>query len=258
LITKEDTGGIELTWGNAEAVVRMTEMMARREGFGAVLADGVGKAVERIGKNSKDYAIAIAGQSLAYHEPRMSGALATAMIADANPAHHMDFGFQANMENGLRFGTDPALQTPKLEPMGDWDKKGPMYAIGVKYHMVFNSAGLCALYTLNGGWVPLAELLAGVTGWDLSWTETLQTGHRIATLRQAFNAREGVTPDMFEMPKRIREELLKVGPCAGVKIDFDTLKRVFFEEMGWDLKSGKPFPETLKKLGLEKLIAEHA
>lgn len=255
LITKEDTGGLELTWGNAGAVVALVEKIGRREGFGAVLADGVGKAAERIGKGSEEYAVAVLGQSLPFHDPRMSPALGTAMIADANPAHHMDCQITCQLEAGASIGTDPALQTPKLQPLGDFDRKGPMYALGSQFHQLFNAAGLCALYTI-GSTVPVAELIGGVTGWDFGWAEGLKAGHRILTLRQAFNAREGITPDKFAMPRRIKEELLKTGPCAGAEIDFEVLREGYFDAMGWDIQSGKPFPETLKRLELNELAGD--
>ena len=255
LITKKDTDGIELTWGNSAAVVAITEKIARREGFGAVLADGVGKAAERIGKGSEDYAIAVLGQSLAYHDPRMGPALGTAMIADANPAHHMDCQITAQLEAGASVGNDPAFQTPKLDPVGDFDQKGPMYAIGSKFHQLFNAAGLCALYTV-GSTVPVAELIEGVTGWNFGWGEALKAGYRILTLRQAFNVREGITPAMFQMPRRIKEELLTTGPCAGVRFDFEALRKGYFDAMGWDIRSGTPFPETLKDLELVELVGD--
>ncbi len=255
LITKKDTDGIELTWGNADAIVAITEKIAIREGFGAVLADGVAKAAERIGKGSEKYAMTVRGQSLPYHDARMAPAAGTALISDAVPAHHMDCQATSQLEAGGSIGADPALQTPKLQQMGDFDKKGAMYAIGTKFHALFNSAGLCALYTV-GATAPVAELLAGVTGWDFGWTEALKAGHRILTLRQAFNAREGLTPDTFALPKRIKEEPLEVGPGAGAKIDFETLKAGYFAAMGWDLKSGKPYAQTLIDLGLDKLTSD--
>jgi len=255
LITSKDTDGIELTWGNAEAVVAMAEKIGRREGFGAVLADGVGKAAERIGKGSEEYAIAVLGQSLAYHDPRMSPALGTAMIADANPAHHMDCQITCQLEAGASIGDDPALQTPKMEQFGDFDRKGPMYALGSKFHQLFNAAGLCALYTI-GSTVPVAELIEAVTGWDFGWVEGLEAGYRILTLRQAFNVREGLTPDQFKMPRRIKEEPLQTGPCAGAKIDYEALRKGYFEALGWDIASGKPFLETLNKLKLQALAGD--
>jgi len=253
LINKKDTDGIELSWGNASAIVAMTEKIAKREGFGAVLADGAGKAAERIGKGSEKYAVAILGKSVAYHDPRMSPYLGTALISDANPCTHMDCQVTGLLENGGSIGSDPALQTPRLEMFGHYDKKGPMYTLGAEFHQLLNSAGLCALYATNTAPPPVAELIAGVTGWDFGWVEGLKTARRILTLRQAFNVREGITPDQIDLPKRLGEEPLTTGPAANVKIDFQSLKKGYYAAMGWDIKTGKPFPQTLVELGLDEL-----
>jgi aldehyde:ferredoxin oxidoreductase len=240
LITREDTDGIELTWGNAEAIVAMVEKVARREGFGAVLADGAQKAAERIGKGAEKYAVAIRGKSLAYHDPRMSPSLGTANIADANPAHHMDSQIIGMLSEGAPIGSDPALKAPKLNPFAS-------YAIGSAYHQLLNASGLCSLYTVATTPPPVAELIAGATGWNFGWKEALQAGRRILTLRQAFNAREGLTPDKFELPKRI---------TSTAKFDYTALRNGYFAEMKWDVQSGKPSGEALADLGLAELTAD--
>jgi len=240
LIGREDTDGIELTWGNAEAIVNMVEKVGRREGFGAVLADGTQKAVERIGKGAEKYAMAIRGKSLANHDPRMSPSLGTANIADANPAHHMDSQITGMLSEGAPIGTDPALQASKLNPFAS-------YAIGSAYHQLLNASGLCSLYTVATTPPPVAELIAGATGWDFEWQEALKAGRRILTLRQAFNAREGLTPDQFELPKRI---------TSTAKFDYTALRDGYFSEMKWDVKSGKPTKEALTDLGLAALTAD--
>jgi aldehyde:ferredoxin oxidoreductase len=256
LITRKDTDGLELTWGNAQAIVAITEKMAKREGFGAVLADGADKAAARIGKGAEKYVVAIRGKSLAYHDPRMAPPEGTAFIADANPAHHMDCQITGMLNNGAAAGSDPALQVPKTNPFGDYDKKGPVYAIGTEYHQLLNAAGMCAIYTINTAPPPVAELIAGVTGWDFGWAEGLKAGKRILTLRQAFNAREGLSPDKITMPKRILEEPLTSGPAANLKIDFETQRKSYFAEMGWDINSGKPWPKTLAELGLAEITSD--
>ena len=240
LISKEDTDGIELTWGNADAIVALVEKVAKREGFGAILADGTQKAAERIGKGADEYAIAIRGKSLAYHDPRISPTLGTANIADANPAHHMDSQITGMLNEGAPIGTDPALQASKLNPFSG-------YVIGSEYHQLLNAAGLCSLYTVATTPPPIAELIAGAGGWDFSWEEALMAGRRILTLRQAFNAREGLTPDQFELPKRI---------ASSTKVDHAALRDGYFSEMGWDLKSGKPSREALAQLGLTELAGD--
>jgi aldehyde:ferredoxin oxidoreductase len=240
LISREDTDGIDLTWGNAQAIVAMVEKVARREGFGAVLADGTQKAAERIGKGAEKYAISIRGKSLANHDPRMSPVLGAANIADANPAHHMDSQITGMLNDGAAIGSDPALQASKQNPFSS-------YAIGSAYHQLLNASGMCSLYTVATTPPPIAELIAGACGWDFGWEEALKVGRRILTLRQAFNAREGLTPDQFELPKRI---------TVSTKVDYPALRDGYFLEMGWDSKSGKPSQETLADLGLADLTAD--
>jgi aldehyde:ferredoxin oxidoreductase len=252
LITKKDTDGIDLKWGNGAAVVALAEKIGKREGFGVVLADGVAKATERIGKGSEQFAMHVGGHRLPYHDPRNGPALGTSIIADAQPACHMNSQGTGLLESGIPLGSDPVLQPPKLEMYGDFDKKGPIYATGEAYYQLLSSAGLCAIYTIFFA-VPVVELLAPVTGWDMNWAEGIKTGKRIMTLRQAFNAREGVTPDKFKLPKRVTVPQ-KVGPATGAVIDYDTLKKSFFDTMGWDIKTGKPSKNTLADVGLDKLV----
>jgi len=256
LITVEDTDGLELTWGNADAIVALTEKIAKREGFGAVLADGPFKAAERIGKGSVKFAMAVGGKGMAFHDPRMSPAGGTAFISDANPGHHMNSQITGMLENGAPIGNDPALQAPKLNPFADFDKKGPMYSIGTPYHQLLDSAGMCALYAVNTPPPELAELISYVTGWNFGWEEALKAGKRILTLRQAFNAREGVTPDQIDLPERIKNEPLKSGEDTLPKIDFQALREGFFTSMGWDAKTGMPYRQTLVDLELESLTGD--
>ncbi len=126
-----------------------------------------------------------------------------------------------------------------------------MLALGAQFYQYFSSAGLCALLLL-GSTVPAAEYVASVTGWDMDWPEALKAGKRILTLRQAFNAREGIVPDDFSLPEKFLRPL-NLGPSSGQEIDFNGMKRSYFETMGWDLRSGRPYSETWKELGLEDL-----
>jgi aldehyde:ferredoxin oxidoreductase len=256
LITKEDADGLDLTWGNADAVVALTEKIAKREGFGAVLADGPSKAAERIGKGAEKYAMAIRGKGMAFHDPRMSPAGGTAFIADANPCHHMNSQISGMLENGAAVGSDPALQVPKMNPFDDFDKRGPTYAIGAAYHQLLDCSGMCALYTVNTPPPDLAELIANVTGWDFGWEEALKAARRVLTLRQAFNAREGLTPDRIDLPDRIKNEPLKSGKDTLPKIDFQALRKGYFTAMGWDARTGIPNKQTISDLGLEDLAGD--
>ncbi|MEW6667339.1 MAG: aldehyde ferredoxin oxidoreductase family protein [Thermodesulfobacteriota bacterium] len=252
LITSDDTDGIELKWGSGEAVVALTGKIARREGIGAVLADGVKRAAESIGKGSEEWAMHIGGHRLPYHDPRFSPSMGLHYIADALPACHMGPQGAAILEGGRALGADPILRPPELALYGDYDKKGEMQATGMAYYQALSSSGLCALYAIMLP-IPVAELLAPVTGWDMGWKEVIEIGRRILTLRQAFNAREGVLPDAFKMPKRLLDPLT-VGPATGQTVDVETMKRGFYEAMAWDLATGKPDPKALKALELDDVV----
>jgi aldehyde:ferredoxin oxidoreductase len=150
------------------------------------------------------------------------------------------------LDMGEPLGPDPLLQPEALDPFGDYDRKGDIYAKGSAYYQLLSSAGLCALYC-QFYTPPVVELIRPVTGWDLDWKEGLEIGKRILTLRQAFNAREGVRPDDFQLPERFKTPL-GMGPTAGQDVPFTTLKERYFTSMGWDPETGVPLPETMAAL----------
>ena len=251
LIGKGDTDGLDLSWGNAEAIVSLTEKIARRNGFGALLADGPKAAADRIGRGAEKWAMHVRGQALPYHDPRTSPAQGTGYFADANPGRHMESAGTQTLEHGGALGDDPVLSTPAFDRYGDYASKGPMLALGAQFFQFYSSAGLCALLLL-GSTVPAAEYVSAVTGWEMDWSEALRAGKRILTLRQAFNSREGTAPGDFCLPERLVQPL-EVGVSAGQKIDFETMKASYFNTMGWDRRNGKPYPVIWRELGLDEL-----
>jgi aldehyde:ferredoxin oxidoreductase len=96
-----------------------------------------------------------------------------------------------------------------------------------------------------------------VIGWDFDWPKALKAARRILTLRQAFNVREGLTPDKFDLPKRVKQPHT-VGPAVGQKIDFNACRDSYYEDIGWDHKTGKPYRKTLEELGLVELTKDLA
>lgn len=97
----------------------------------------------------------------------------------------------------------------------------------------------------------MVELVHSVTGWDIDWDEVIKTGKLILTLRQAFNVREGLKPEDYQLPKRF-EQPLAAGPAAGhERLPFYQLREYYFQALGWDPKTGRPLPETLADLGVD-------
>jgi aldehyde:ferredoxin oxidoreductase len=254
IIGKTETEGVELTWGNSAAIVDMLEKIARREGFGVVLADGVKKASERIGKGAQEYAMHVHGAELPMHDPRPFPGRGV-LYMDANPGRHTIGSLPAAQDRGTVIGPYSVLETPKLEVHGDYLAKGPMYAIGAEYFLFYSSAGLCTYAAILNTTYPLVEFVCAVTGLNFTASEGLTAGQRIATLRQCFNIREGLKPEDLRLPDRLRRPAT-TGPFADVSVDFDSALATYYAAMGWDLKTGKPYRRTLAYLGLDELTKD--
>lgn len=191
----------------------------------------------------------VGGRELPMHDPRGGPALGLYYIADATPSQHCGSQAMGILDQGAPLGSDPLLQSTSAGPFEDYDKKADHYARGAAYWHLLSSAGLCSLYS-QFDTPPVVELLRPITGWDIDWAEGLQTGRRILTLRQAFNAREGIRPQDFTLPMRFKAPL-SVGPMAGHDVPFEDMRKDYYKAMGWDPESGVPTPQTLAELGLE-------
>jgi aldehyde:ferredoxin oxidoreductase len=236
LITREDTDGIELRWGNAEAIVAMTEQLARREGLGDILADGVRVAAEKIGKGAEKYAIHIQGQEAPFHDPKFFPGFALAYQLAATPARHTQCG------ESLK---PPGITIP-FENRGELQKRYDSLM-----HIV-NAAGLCELAYTRVDAHSIPDFIGAVTGWDFTLEDCFMAGERIATIRHAFNLREGLNPLKFKVPGRvIGYPALGIGNVAGPTVDIETQNREYLEAMDWDLTTTVPSARKLAELGLE-------
>ncbi|MFH0814383.1 MAG: aldehyde ferredoxin oxidoreductase family protein [Pseudomonadota bacterium] len=252
LITKSDTGGIELSWGNTEAMIRIIEMMAKREGFGAILADGSRKAAERIGKGAAEYAMQVQGEEFPMHGALFAPGYAVQWTMDATPGRHTQGGYSfverySKFMTGLGLpeGVDKYTYTGR----GEW---------AVKLHNIIHivaSSGLCLLCYLALNMNSIPDFMNAIIGWQYSLDDLFKVGERISNIRQAFNIREGLNPLNFKLPGRvIGNPPLEKGPVAGVTIDVDTQIRDFLKAHDWDLTTAKPSKKKLLELGLEDVV----
>jgi len=248
IITGDDTGGIELKWGNDRAILSMLQKMVKREGFGDVLADGARKAAERIGKGSESMVTHVGGQELGYHEPRQVPARGTAYICDPAPGRHTTFLAGRLFESGGVPGPYSRLWEPRVE-LRDYAHKGPVYGHLVKYEQVATSAGICKFIFWQESW-PLVEFISAATGWDMNIEEVLEIGERIQTMRQLFNIRDGISPEQYDLPKKYHVPAT-MGPYKDEPVDFKLLREEYYESMGWDKETGHPAEARMKELGIE-------
>ncbi len=246
IIGQKETDGIELTWGNHSAIIAMAEKMARREGFGDVLADGVKVAAAKIGKGAEKYAMHIKGQEPPMHDPRAQirlGLGATYKAAPA-PGRHT----RASGEGEFRH---PDLGMPPYD-LDSFENRGPEQKRIMSLTNAAASAGFCLFGHIT---IPLNathEFIHCVTGWDIDFDELILIGERIANVQQAFNIREGLNPLEFHVPDRVyKTPPPDRGPLVGRGCDIELLVRDWYTEMDWDLQSGKPGRQKLEQLGLE-------
>jgi len=229
IIGKSETEGIELTWGNADAIVAMLNKMVKREGFGHVLADGVKWAAQRIGKGAERFAIHIGGQEPGFRDPRYIPGRGLGYIADPAPGRHTASTTMCYFI-GSSLGPYPELQAAHKQ-IKENRTNTVAYAISNKYGMFASACGMCFFALMYSG-LPLIEFISAVTGWDFTLDEALTVGHRIHTLRHAFNIREGILPTDFHLPNRMSDKPTD-GPIAGTNYDFESLRSDYFVEMGW-------------------------
>jgi len=258
ILTKKETGGIPLKWGNKEAILKIVQLMSKRESIGDTLADGVKVAAEKIGKGAEEFAMHAGGQELPMHDPRLNPGFGYTYEFDPTPGRHTLAG-SAYAEMGL---VDRNLEPCQLGDLVaekyhyDIKGKGKVFATYNHWYHFMNSTGLCLFALLSFTRYPVVEIVRSLTGWkEFDLKEALTAGERINTLRHCFNLREGIKPDDFKLPKRVLGiPTLPRGPIARVTIDTNTVKRSYFEELDWDPVTGKPSETKLKVLGLSALV----
>jgi aldehyde:ferredoxin oxidoreductase len=252
IVGDRDTDGLELKWGNADAIVKLVHKIARREGIGDILAEGAKIAAEKFGKGAEQLAIHVGGQVIPMHDPRRAAGWGSTYVSEASPATHTRGGTQfpeTGMANPEIYGPlGVPLQLDKYNPEG----KGKYQAIMSGWQHLMNCSGVCifAADGLNFRWI---ELMTAITGWDLNVENLKKTGQRIGTMLHLFNLREGFKLSDFTIPERARgNPPLSAGPTKGVTLEFEGLKHQYFEAMGFDFESGKFRKERLAELDLQE------
>lgn len=265
IITRQDTDGLELTWGNHQAMVALMEKMAKREGFGDVLADGVKLAAQRIGKNAEQYAMHVQGEAPGMHDPKFGPHWGVTYQFDATPGRHTqgseglappDLLYYALGETPPPGPLDARELRQRLFSRTQYSGRAKLHMAGSHYTHVMNSVGMCMFGSLVTPARGFIDMLNAVTGWNYDFEDVLKAGERIANVRHSFNLREGLNPWSFKVPGRIfGKPPMTRGPHEGIEVDIDTMAREYLEAMDWDPLTTKPSRKKLEELGL-KDVAE--
>ena len=246
IITKEDTGGIELKWGNTEGIIEFLQLIGKREGrAGELFADGIRPAVEKLGPAAEPFAMEVGGEELPMHDPKLQPEFFTAYKLDPTPARHTQY-------EGAGAGRPAWEIAPAVQDKAVASGRGEHHKGAAEYMHVVNSVGMCQFIMMAAPNNRMPEWINLTTGWDTTPKEILQAGERIANLRMAFNYREGDIVTKRRIPDRlIGKTPLTAGPHEGVTMDVETLEKEYLEACGWDLETARPTRAKLEELGLK-------
>jgi len=259
-LTLDDTDGLDLSWGNAESMVKLTEKIAKREGFGDLLAEGSERAAKKIGRGTESYLITFKGQEAPAHMPRVKRSLAVIYAANPFGADHQSHEHDPVIEDDFEYYTERLAVmgfTEGVEPHSLGDEKMRFTVASQRLYAAMDSLTICQ-FVFGSSWQlygpdDIVELVQAVTGWeDFTYAEIEKVGERRINMMRTFNAREGFDRKDDIVPEKLFKPL-KGGASDGWKLDRDEVAAAmdkYYELSGWDTDSGLPTREKLEELDL--------
>ena len=240
-LTKEQTGGFEIRWGDAKAVKELLHMIASRKGFGDILAEGVKRASEKIGGPAADAAIyTLKGNTPRGHDHRTRWAEM----------------FDTCVSNTSTIETHTSVMGPDAQGPGDWKAVSTEVARTKGLMQLEDSVGTCRFNTRMNA-EHIAAAVSAATGWDFTPKEAKRVGLRAVNLMRAYNLRAGIGAE-HDRPSARYGSTPVDGPHAGLGImpHWDEMLSNYYSLMGWHPETGIPLPETLRDLGISYVIRD--
>jgi aldehyde:ferredoxin oxidoreductase len=260
LITKNDTGGLELTWGNSEAIIALVEKMINRVGIGDTLADGSTQAARKLKIKDRRATVTAGGSEMAMHDPRLDPGFGLHASVEPAPGRHTTGAYvyydMFRLWKCIDSLPKPTLFYNKEKSFRLSEEMGQKSVAMSTFTNFYNALGVCLFGTFLGvDRLPLFEWTNAATGWNLSPKEYLEIGRRIQTLRQMFNIKQGINPSEIRVSSRaLGVPPLKSGPNKGNQLDLDAMRRVYWSEIGWDPETGIPTQKTISELELDDVV----
>jgi aldehyde:ferredoxin oxidoreductase len=264
ILSRNDVG-FPLDYADPDVPVRLIPLIARREGIGDLLAEGVARAARRLGRGAEAFALHVRGQEVPMHEPRGKKSLAIAYSTSPTGADHMEAPHDTIYE-GFFPGRHALAPLGLIEPVNMLDtgpKKVRAFTYCQKLWGLYNIIGMCCFVGVPIGKLelePMTRYLAGVTGWDISLWELLKAAERSSSLFRLYNNRENLATAADDLPERFFAPL-EGGALKGEKLDrgeFQAMLRTYYQMMGWDADSGLPTPETCAELEIAWALEQKA
>jgi len=260
LITKDDTGGIELFWGNSQAMLEMVRRIGEREGLGELLGEGVRSAAQHIGGPAPEFAMHVKGLEFPGMDPRAAMGIAVEYATENIGSGHVRAQAAQNIENVLG-GKESYLLLPDLGYPHQLDRfategKGELIAKMHNLGCVIDSSVVCAFLVSYNFVSPtlLAELLSAVTGWDISLKELMLCGERSFNLMRMINVRRGISRKDDTLPQRILTQTRGTGGAADNLPPLEPMLNEYYAFRGWS-DQGIPTEKKLQELGLADCLS---
>ena len=251
ILTKAQTDGLELKFGDADSMIELIKKIAKRDGIGDLLAEGTKRVSEKLGKDSERFAMHVKGLELAAYDCRATKITGLAFCTANRGGDHITGYIQGPtfMDIPLLVVEESVIEDARVEnPEETKIVKDLEDALAV-----FDAVGVCKFMGMALMAEDITPIIASATGWDFDVADFRKAGERIYNLARLFNIREGCTRADDTLPKRLTEEPLADGPAEGLVVDLEPLLDAYYDFRGWDKITGKPTPAVLKELGLDKL-----
>ncbi len=243
VLTTQDTGGLELRWGDVAAIRQLIRMAAYREGFGDLIAEGSRRLAKELGVPEE--AVQVNGLEVAYHDPRgVSGMALVYATSPRGACHNQSDYFFVDWGH-----VQPALGIEYFSRHAGAEKAANV-ARHQDWRTVFNALVMCLFANIEPQLQ--VDLINAACGLDWSLEEMMHAGERAWNLKRLINLRLGLRREQEKLPKALLEAYAE-GGAAGYVIPFDEMLQAYYQARGWDLQSGAPLPETLQRLRLDQL-----
>ncbi|MBC8448590.1 MAG: aldehyde ferredoxin oxidoreductase family protein [Chloroflexi bacterium] len=257
LLTLEDTGGLELRFGDAAAMVQIVEMIAQREGVGDLLAEGSARAAARIGRGTERFLTTSKQQEAAAHMPQVKRTLALMYAVNPFGADHQSNSHDGDYAGGLEHMAQLGLLDP--QPHLSLNTEMVRYAMLTQHlRSALDSLTICHFCFGVGGWElygpdQLLQAIRAITGWEVSLYELMKLGERRVNMMRAFNAREGIGREADTLPEKFHDVPLRGGVSDGYVIErqeWQRARETYYAMCGWDQATGYPTRGKLEELGI--------
>jgi aldehyde:ferredoxin oxidoreductase len=255
ILTKSDTDGLELEFGNADVVIELIHRIAKREGIGDLLAEGTRRMAQKLDKGCERFAVQVKGLELPAYDSRAVQITGLAYAVANRGGDHITAYIQ-----GPTFLDIPFLVIPdsRIDDVLIANPEEVHVLVELENVMAaLDTLGACKFMGFcvsSEEWVKLVEHCLGR---EFNYDDLVKIGERAYNLARIFNVREGITRADDTLPPRLLEEPLPEGPAAGkVNENLPAMLDKYYELRGWDKAAGKPTPEKLKELGLEEYITD--